>query len=303
MIQPSCGTRCTCLSNLFYCQSQECTLDGATCYDWGDPHYITFDSYEYDFQGDCEYVLTQPCNDSSEFIITGANKFIEGRNVSVTTEVKIILQRSGLEIIIDREYIMINGKRQSLNGSHAIIHRSNGVEVLLTWTGVYVFLNISYPMAIFWNGYNVAEITLSSRWQGLLCGLCGNYNNDTTDDLMLPDGSLTSSVNEFGSSWMYTSTTSTCGVPGPTENCSGDIRIAAESRCSELTRGVFRACNSIVDPTRFIDGCKLDYCSCTDEERERCYCDSLATYVADCATAGVNIPNWRKFACRKHYDS
>ena len=36
----------------------------ASCQAWGDPHYITFDGYKYDFQGDCEHTLVKKCNDS-----------------------------------------------------------------------------------------------------------------------------------------------------------------------------------------------------------------------------------------------
>ena len=299
VIQPNCSTRCTCQEGgYFNCKTQKCLLDGPHCYGAGDPHYRSFDNHYFDFQGDCEYVLSQPCNDSSEFIIAGSNTAIVNRRVSVTSQVRIIIQKRGLEIILGRGYITINRKSQS-NSVYGVIHRSSGVEVSRNGRRAYVLLTISHPIAISWDGSHRVDITPSSSWQGMLCGLCGNYNNDNSDDFMLPDGSVSSSVNDFGSSWLYSNTSSSCGVPMAAPPCSGSIMTAAESRCGELARGVFNVCNSIIDPTEFINGCELDYCSCSDEDREDCYCNSLSTYAAACASVGVIIPNWRNFFCRK----
>ena len=299
IIQPNCSTRCTCQGGNFNCKLQNCLLNGPTCYSWGDPHYQSFDYRYFDFQGDCEYVLSQPCNDTSEFIIAVSNTALENDLVSQASQVRIVMLRKGLEVILGKDgYVAINNKTQP-NSVDGVIHRSTGLEISRTGKLVYILLTISHPIVISWDEYHRVGITPSISWQGKLCGLCGNYNNDDSDDYMLPDGSVTNSVNEFGSSWLYSNISSTCGVPVASPLCTDSVMVIAEARCSELMKGVFNTCSSLIDPTEFINGCKLDYCSCIEEDREDCYCNSLSTYAAACASIGVTIPNWRKYFCRK----
>ena len=296
VIQPNCTTRCTCRDGSFECQLQNCLVDGPTCYGWGDPHYQSFDNRYFDFQGDCEYVLSKPCN-NSEFIITASNTAIDSY-VSVTSQIKIIIPNKQIEIILIDGHFLVNGE-SFLNHGEKILHISSDIRMFKIGGHSYILLTISHPIAISWDGSHRVDITPSSSWQGMLCGLCGNYNDDNSDDFMLPDGSVTSSVNEFGNSWLYSNTSSTCGVPQPPPPCSGSIIVEADARCNELMKGVFNICSSMVDPKVFVDGCKLDYCSCSDAEREDCYCNSLSTYAAACASVGVIIPNWRDSFCCK----
>ena len=299
IIQPDCSTRCTCQAGYFDCESQLCLIDGAHCHGAGDPHYQSFDNRNFDFQGNCEYVFTQPCN-SNEFIVTVSNTLINSF-VSVTSMVRVIIPSRGLNISLSRGLggiVAINGVLQQNNGD-GILHNSSDVLVTRTGGHPYILLNIGFPVEIFWDGSHYVDVGVSKRWQGQLCGLCGNYNNDYRDDLMLRNGSQTTSESEFGTSWFYATTSEDCGTPDPSPSCTTD---EAEARCSVLANSVFSVCNGVVDPTSYIYDCILDYCQCNEEDREDredredgedCYCNSLATYAAACASSGVVIPSWR----------
>lgn len=46
-----------------------------------------------------------------------------------------------------------------------------------------------------------AVISLPTTYRGLTRGLCGNYDRDQSNELMLPSGVLTSNVHVYGNSW------------------------------------------------------------------------------------------------------
>ena len=304
IIQPNCTTRCACEGNDFNCEYQDCTLDGSTCTIYGDPHYIQYDARrKFDFMGTCEYVLSQPCV-GNDFIIVGVNTPVNRNpHASELQSVRVIVP-GNVEIQLTRNratggQIFIDGVMQANNGDGPV-YNSNGVEVSRTGGLPFVLLSMRFPVGILWDGRRRVRITVSDRWQGLLCGLCGNDNGDRSDDFMLPDGSMTNSINTFGSSWEYAKNPPDCGVLDPPSSCPADIMQEAQTRCGVLRSGIFAACNGDVDPTDTIDSCIFDFCNCAAEDREECYCDAISSYPTQCAEDGIVINNWRTPTfCRK----
>ena len=45
------------------------------------------------------------------------------------------------------------------------------------------------------------SIRVTSQWQGKLIGLCGNFDDNSQNDLQTRDGVLASSTTQFGNSW------------------------------------------------------------------------------------------------------
>lgn len=46
-----------------------------------------------------------------------------------------------------------------------------------------------------------AVISLPSMYQGLVRGLCGNFDKNPKNEFMLPNGALTRNINNFANSW------------------------------------------------------------------------------------------------------
>jgi len=216
---PNCSTHCTCCNREFECETQTCFTDGPTYYV---SHYQTFDFQYYDFQGDCEYVLSTPC-DSDEFSIivgnTARNEF-----VPCTEQVTILVPGENLEIVLGRDgggMVTINGEIQPNNGDKVKM-LTGGVEIVRTGGYPNVFLT-PQGVRVFWDGSYRVEVTVSTAWQGRLCELCGKYNSDPpSDDFTTPDGELVPTVDEFGTSW-ETGNTTGCGLLTEPPRCSGII--------------------------------------------------------------------------------
>lgn len=104
-------------------------LDAApgVCTVWGDPHYVTFDNGNHNFQGDCEYTLVRPCTDRTDLVdfhLWGDNvKNNPSERVSYLR--KIVLEVNGTSIAITRNReILVNGARRI-----APIRMNNGIMI------------------------------------------------------------------------------------------------------------------------------------------------------------------------------
>jgi len=293
-VQPNCSTRCTCRNGNFQCEPQNCITDGEhTCYAYGDPHYYTFDRRYFNFQGTCEYVLTQSCN-SSEFSVIVSNGAHNSR-VSCTDSVRVVLPNENLNILLGRGgggTVTINDIPQPNNGDEVIL-RSGQVDIVRVGGRPSVILNHS-GVIISWDGLYRVGVTVSGTWRGQLCGLCGNFNDNPNDDFLTPTGTLAVSANAFGLSWMTNNSNDNCGELTDPGTCPSDLMAEAQRRCNIL-RGVhFDRCNDTLDPITFIDSCIFDYCYSDESDRENFYYNILATYAAACADVGVVLPpTWR----------
>ena len=159
--------------------------------------------------------------------------------------------------------------------------------MLLTESGVQVS----------WDGLYRVDVTVSRRWSGKLCGLCGNYNNDPSDEFITSDNVLVDDPNVFSFSWLHSiSNSTTCRQLQIPVQCSDDVAAEARTRCSVMREGVFRDGNGVLD-SPFIEACEYDYCYCDINSREECYCNSLSAYAAACSDNGIVLPDWRNSYC------
>ncbi|XP_055264785.1 uncharacterized protein LOC129545005 [Moschus berezovskii] len=128
----------------------------------------------------------------------------------------------------------------------------------------------------------LCSLTLSVWQHGLSAGLLGTNDNEASNELMLPDGTVASSLEEFALAWQV----------------AGDCRAVEKTRlaCPEQSptcRAFFHdphsslaSCFRVVDPTPFLSLCTRD--TCGTQERQPA-CTLAATYVHLCARGFVPV--------------
>lgn len=92
-----------------------------------------------------------------------------------------------------RMRIKYNGKRISMpfsSGTLRIEHQ--GYSALVT-TGI--------GIKLLWDGDSFLEVAVPYKLQGRLCGLCGNFNGNLSDDFVTRRGGPVAHPMAFGQSW------------------------------------------------------------------------------------------------------
>ncbi|KAJ7329862.1 hypothetical protein JRQ81_016036, partial [Phrynocephalus forsythii] len=75
----------------------------------------------------------------------------------------------------------------------------------------YILVKTTFGFSLAWDGNSGIYIKLTEEHMGKACGLCGNYNNDTSDDFIIQNRDLKEDIAEFANSWsLQTAGDATC---------------------------------------------------------------------------------------------
>ena len=116
-----------------------------------------------------------------------------------------------------------------------------------------VIVKTVFGVKVVWDGNSYAEVVLSPSFKNKVCGLCGNYNGRSSDDMIGRDGVLYLDPREFGDTWLV-GKDRTCKQPTPLRNSvtspcllSRRHELRAEKECEALIGPVFEPCRNRVD--------------------------------------------------------
>ncbi|XP_063798279.1 IgGFc-binding protein-like isoform X2 [Pseudophryne corroboree] len=287
------GQRCFIQDGILDCYA----TTTSTCSGSGDPHYITFDNLHYDFQGACHYLLSGLCKPKSylpDFQVTVRNENQGSLFVSYTTAITFkVFER---EIQVLREYpgvVLVDGVKSNL--PLALRPTLGNIDIYQSGRQCIIQTNIGIRVTFDWEAR--VGVTLPSTYFGSVCGLCGNYNNNSNDDLINRDGQLQPNVTLFGHSWREGENADTCKIVKE-NNCSNLLAMEAEQKknlqeCGMVLdkKGPFRNCQAKVDPASYFQDCVYDMCAYG--KRPDLICRLLTGYTASCQEAGVSLYPWR----------
>ncbi|CAI5677406.1 unnamed protein product [Oreochromis niloticus] len=240
--------------------------------------------------GSCSYTLTKPCNVSSglpHFTVHTQNEH-RGSNKKVSYVRAVVIDVNGITVILGK------GHTVQVNGTAVVppVTSIRGVKIYMS--GKFVVLETSFNLRVRFDGNHHADVTLPTSYNGLLCGMCGNFNGNPDDDNLKPDNTPAANTNELGDSWQVADSDPDCTDGTEEEDC--DVKVEEEATkptsCGMITdlNGIFKPCHSVVSPEPYFESCVFDMCATGGETVA--LCQAIETYADMCAAAGVPI-EWR----------
>ncbi|XP_064884055.1 LOW QUALITY PROTEIN: IgGFc-binding protein-like [Oncorhynchus nerka] len=263
-----------------------------TCSAQGDPHFRTFDGKRFDFQGNCIYKLAGVCSkdpDLESFEVTLENNNRGSTRVSYAKVVTVIVLGSSYTVTGD-----YHGKVLVDDVLTSLPYYSNNTEVQIYRNRRFAVLETHFGLTVSFDWSSEVRVKVPSTYHNAICGLCGNFNDNPDDDLLLPNGKKPMSPKEFGNSYWV------ADVPG----CSHECKDCAVVDIPLIKPKYVSACDVIVDKSGPLRDCigRVD----SDEYKEDCIydmilnnglltaaCDIITNYVEECQEKGGKIEVWR----------
>eukprot|EP00062_Callorhinchus_milii_P025552 gi/632986659/ref/XP_007910360.1/ PREDICTED: zonadhesin-like [Callorhinchus milii] len=259
------------------------------CYVVGDPHYLTFDKIMYTFFGTCAYTLVKVCDNSSVIPITITGKNEERGQPDATFLKEIYVDVYDVRVTLQKSRrVLLNGVRVRL----PIQQRLKGITI--TTSGIYTVLETDFGATVKFDGNHQVEINLPDSYHSKVCGMCGNFNGQSTDELLMPNGVIAHNVTEFGNSWKSEEDSNVgCLADQRTDlslSCPVGERAVIDAQCKELLSSKYKVCHPLVIPELFINNCVHDMCKFGGMHST--LCDNIQSYVDVCKQVGAVI-SWR----------
>uniref|UniRef100_A0A8C9SZP2 VWFD domain-containing protein n=1 Tax=Scleropages formosus TaxID=113540 RepID=A0A8C9SZP2_SCLFO len=283
VVEDNCKT-CTCKGGKWTCSSQGCP---GKCQVYGNGHYKTFDSKWYHFDGHCQYTLVEDaCGRSSgSFSITAES--VPCCDAALTCARVIVINLKG-EVTLTLE---------DMNVKENLLQPQSSENVILysVYTfGLYIEISIpSMGLTVIWDKNTRLTIIADEMLKQKVCGLCGNFDDDETNDLQTRSLVQVTNALEFGNSWK-TTTPPCLDAVNETFPCERFSYCAAwaEHRCKALIMDTFTECHGKVDPQYYLEACVKETCSCQFEGKFLGFCTAVAAYADACSRKGTCV-NWR----------
>ena len=161
----------------------------------GDPHIISLDGFKYTFNGKGEFLLIDHVNgiftlqgrmiDTRElpttFSVNRATVFsavVGKQNDSDAVQFEINQQQNGIDIIVGGKRINLDGIFQETFNNVTVFNLGNN-SFAASFSGG-CFIKVKEENSFI----SVLSVTAPLSFKGLTRGIMGNYNGDTTDDLI-----------------------------------------------------------------------------------------------------------------------
>uniref|UniRef100_A0A670YLF4 Otogelin like n=1 Tax=Pseudonaja textilis TaxID=8673 RepID=A0A670YLF4_PSETE len=292
------GAVCTktgfCDCETFQAQGKRCQIipntgkdRGGICKSWGQYHFETFDGIYYYFPGNCSYIFVKDCsNPEPQYTVWINNSpHCAGSVYSCLRSISLFFS--------NQDEIHISGHEVRKGRIRLSLPQTIG-NIFIEKLANYILVKTTFGFSLAWDGNSGIYIKLTEEHKGKTCGLCGNYNNDTSDDLIL-QSDYKEDIAKFANSWAVQIPDDATCIP-ITSSFPSPCNIDTESyesiylKCQILLQFPFLSCHQSIDPYPYISSCMNDLCRKDDDET---YCRAVTEYTRSCSHAGYPIRDWR----------
>lgn len=204
---------------------------------------------------------------------------------------------------------VISGKEVKIKlGQGLLVHVNNkeikkfpkvlgGGKILIRQaSSTMVTVDFDDGVRVWWDGQTKVYIDAPPSYRGKTKGLCGNFNSNTNDDFLTPEGDVETSVEAFADKWR---TKDTCDLVNDVSKegvhpCTAnpEAKEKAEKYCNHLLDEVFEECHWSVEPEPYMENCMYDVCACKEDPPHKCFCPIMSAYGTECNRQGIKT-NWR----------
>uniref|UniRef100_A0AAY4DW95 Tectorin alpha n=1 Tax=Denticeps clupeoides TaxID=299321 RepID=A0AAY4DW95_9TELE len=301
-----CTKRCQCIGrNLIQCDPRRCKAEeecalrhgvrgcfarrNQHCVASGGGVFRTFDGASLRLPASCSFVLSTICHKLPELSFQLIANFDKWSTPNLTTI-------SHAYLYINEENILISGSTVKVNGTPVTVPFVTGLNTRLSTSEGFLVIDTVQDIQVRYNRFNTLSITMGPRLQNKVCGLCGNFNGDPTDDYITSRGKPAVSALELAQSWKTNGMQNSCDETQyvtRAQSCENTAVAAlqGEDSCLKLTqmKGFFQPCHGLLDPRPFYQSCYLDGCY---NHRKAQVCGSMAAYAEACRSFGTLTTKW-----------
>ncbi|XP_014818799.1 PREDICTED: otogelin-like protein [Calidris pugnax] len=293
------GAACTeagdCDCQLFQAQGSRCQIvpntgkdrDGI-CKSWGQYNFETFDGIYYYFPGNCSYIFAKDCNNPEPQYTVWVHNSPHCYGSVYTC------QRSVSLFFSNQEEIIISGREVRKEGTRLLLPQTIG-NAFVERLADYILVKTTFGFSLAWDGNSGIYIKLTEDHKGKPCGLCGNFNGNKYDDLILQNSEYTEDIAEFANSWAVQTSDDVACVPTASDfssPCSANTELTEDIffKCQIFLQFPFLSCHESIDPYSYISSCMNDLCRVDDDAT---YCRAVTEYARACSHAGSPVRDWR----------
>uniref|UniRef100_A0A3B3QDX7 Tectorin alpha n=1 Tax=Paramormyrops kingsleyae TaxID=1676925 RepID=A0A3B3QDX7_9TELE len=301
-----CNKRCQCIGrNLIQCDPRRCKAEeecalrhgvrgcfprrSRHCLASGGGVFRTFDGASLRLPASCSFVLSTICHKLPELSFQLIANFDKWTTPNLTTI-------SHVYLYINEESILISGNTVKVNGTPVSVPFVTGLMTRVSTSEGFLVIDTVQDIQVRYNRFNTLSITMGPRLQNKVCGLCGNFNGDPTDDYITSRGKAALSALELAQSWKTNGMQNSCDETqyvALAQSCDNSAvsELQSEDACLKLTqmKGFFQPCHGLLDPRPFYQSCYLDGCY---NHRKAQVCGSLAAYAEACRSFGTLSTKW-----------